>query len=503
MNNPFDLIVIGSGLGGLLSAVIMAKEGYKVAVIEQNKQIGGCLQTFSFGKKIFDSCVHYLGALDEGQIQYRIFKYAGIMDDLRLQRLNLNGFDQLIFGDKETAYPQAQGLENFITQLLPYFPNEEKALTEYTALLERVADSFPLYNLRIGDESEKDWIKDWEVTETLSRLTDNSLLQNVLAGNNLLYAGQRGKTPFYIHALVLKSYIDSAYKCVGGSSQISKLLLKKLREYGGSVFTTEKVERLELRDGQLRRAIAQSGVVYEGDRFIANVHPRKVLEWITDPILRPGYRNRIIRAENTVSAFMINIIFRPATIKYRAHNIYWNKTGDAFDAINYRQSDWPSNYALYFGCDTQYPGYADTLAILTYMHSNEWEQWEATHNRSALSSDRCPQYHDFKQQKAETLLRTVAQHYPELILHITDMKIATPLTFRDYMGTSDGSMYGVAKDVRYPATAQIPVVTKIPNLFLTGQNAGLHGVLGVSITAVATCSALLGREYLLTKMNMS
>ncbi len=127
----FDVVIIGSGLGGLLSAVILAREGMRVAVIEQNKQVGGCLQTFSFEKKIFDSCVHYIGALDEGQTQRRIFQYAGIMEELRLKRMDPDCFDEIIFGEESLVYPQAQGADNFITQLLPFFPGEKKAGTIY------------------------------------------------------------------------------------------------------------------------------------------------------------------------------------------------------------------------------------------------------------------------------------------------------------------------------------------------------------------------------------
>src|SRR5690606_30946485 len=105
----FDVVIMGAGLGGLLCAVILAKEGRKVALIEQNKQIGGCLQTFAFKKKVFDSCVHYVGAMDPGQTQHRIFSYAGIMPHLQIERLNTNGFDQIYFSDSDGPYPIAQG----------------------------------------------------------------------------------------------------------------------------------------------------------------------------------------------------------------------------------------------------------------------------------------------------------------------------------------------------------------------------------------------------------
>jgi len=497
----FDIVIIGAGLGGLLSAVILAKEGKKVAVIEQNKQIGGCLQTFSFDKKIFDSCVHYIGALDEGQTQNRIFQFVGIMDDLKLKKLDAACFDEIIFGENASSFLQAQGSGNFVEQLLPHFPKEQKALQDYIALLKKTGESFPLYKLRNGMGSEKDWIIEQEVSSTIEGLTQNSLLQNVLTGNNLLYAGEKGKTPFYVHALVTQSYIESAYKFIGGSSQISKLLWKKLQEYGGVIFTNEKINRLNIKDKSISNATSLQGNEYFADQFIANVHPKKVLEWLDTPLIKPVYRKRISQAQNSVSSFMVNIVLKPKSLPYQNHNTYWNKTQDTYAAIQQKQDQWPMNYALYFSEDIKHPGFADTLAILTYDTVHAFENWEYTHNRTAQLSERMQDYHEYKQERAHLLLKVVGQRFPEIIKNIQSFKIATPLTFRDYMGTDEGSMYGIMPIAGHNAQTRIPVTTKINNLFLTGQNIGLHGVLGVSIGAVNTCSTILGEAYLLNKIN--
>uniref|UniRef100_UPI003013C27B FAD/NAD(P)-binding protein n=1 Tax=Pollutibacter soli TaxID=3034157 RepID=UPI003013C27B len=105
--HTYDVVVIGGGLGVLLSAVILAKEGKNVCVLEKDKQIGGCLQTFSLNKKVFDSCVHYIGGLGEGHTLNRIFSYAGIMDKLSLKAFDENSFDKVAFGDEDILYPQA------------------------------------------------------------------------------------------------------------------------------------------------------------------------------------------------------------------------------------------------------------------------------------------------------------------------------------------------------------------------------------------------------------
>lgn len=84
----FDFVIIGSGMGGLTSALILAKKGYKVLVLEKNPQVGGALQVFSRDKCIFDTGVHYIGGLDKGENLYQLFKYLGIYDDLRLKSLD-------------------------------------------------------------------------------------------------------------------------------------------------------------------------------------------------------------------------------------------------------------------------------------------------------------------------------------------------------------------------------------------------------------------------------
>lgn len=498
----YDIVIIGSGLGGLLSAVLLAKEGMRVAVIEQNKQVGGCLQTFAFEKKVFDSCVHYIGALSPGQSQHRIFSYTGIMPGLSLKKLDEDGFDRIIFGNEPEIYPHAQGLDHFTEMLTPYFQNAKDALKDYTQTLRTVGDSFPLYNLRNGDASEKEQVSQWDMQTIMKHIPDEKL-RHVLMGNNLLYAGSRDKTPFYVHALVSKSYIDSAYKISGGSSQVSKLLWRKLREYGGVIFRKEQVTSLEEKNGLIQRAVTASGNIYEGKQFIVNVHPAMALQWIDCSLVKPLYRKRIVTAENSVSAFMVNIVLQPGKVPWRNHNIYWNRSADTFDAVNYTARNWPANYALYFGEDAQNPGYADTVAMLTYMHASELEQWSHTRNITAQPSERESAYHTFKEGKAALLIDTVAERYPELKEHIHAFQVASPLTFRDYMGSPDGSIYGIMADVNNQAGTRIPIRTKIPNLMFTGQNIGIHGVLGVSINAVAACGELVGLDYLLQKINQA
>ncbi|KAA5536680.1 NAD(P)/FAD-dependent oxidoreductase [Taibaiella lutea] len=498
--NEYDVVIAGSGLGGLLSAVMLAKEGMRVAVIEQHKQIGGCLQTFSFRKKIFDSCVHYIGALDKGQTQYRIFSYAGIMPDLKLKRLNRDGFDTVLFDDDAGSYPLAQGIEHFKASLSSYFKDSKEELDAYLKVMQDTCNSFPLYNLRNGDASEKAGVSGLSLDDVMLQIKDEKL-RNVLLGNSLLYAGSHSTTPFYVHALVSKSYLDSAYKCEGGSSQISKLLWKQLQSLGGVVYRNEKILKLIEKDGRIVEAVAENGNRYTGRHFIANMHPATVMNLIESKMIKPVYRNRIKGAVNSISAFMMNIVLKPGTVVHPDRNYYWNRSGDSLAAIHYRPEEWPANYALYFNEDKHCPGFAETVSILTYMHVDEMKQWENTTNSAAKPEKRTRGYELFKNQKAHLLLGHVAKRFPEIKENLLSFQTASPLTFRDYMGSPDGSIYGIMADVKHAEKTSIPFRTKIPNLMLVGQNIGLHGVLGVSINAIAVCGELIGLDYLLEKIN--
>ncbi|OBX24359.1 MULTISPECIES: phytoene desaturase family protein [Bizionia] len=496
----YDIVIIGSGLGGLVSAIIMAKEGYSVCVLEKNQQFGGNLQTFSRNKSIFDTGVHYIGSLGKGENLYQYFNYLGIMDGLSLKKMDEDGFDIISFDDDENAYPYAQGFDNFKTQLITYFPEESEAINTYCKQIQETCNAFPLYRLKPG-RPYADGVFNLQVKSFLESITNNKRLQAVLAGSNFLYAGDGYKTPFYVHSLSVNSYIQSAYRCINGGSQITKLLIRQLKKYGGEVYKHHEVENLVYEDGFIKAAVCVNGNKIEGSTFISNIEPKITLNLVGKEHFRKSYTNRIEGIESTISAFSLYIVLKPDSFKYINKNHYHFKTQDAvWNAQHYTQETWPESYMLSMGIKKDNNIYGDNITIMTYMRYEEVEPWADTFNTVAHKNERDQTYEAFKKEKAEIIIDEIEKKFPNIRECIAEYYTSSPLSYRDYIASNRGSMYGYTKDVDKSMQSFISPKTKIDNLLFTGQSLNMHGILGVTISGVVTCSELLGQDYLLDKI---
>jgi all-trans-retinol 13,14-reductase len=496
----YDVVIVGSGLGGLACGTMLAKEGYKVCVIEKNKQIGGNLQTFVREGVVFDSGVHYVGGLDKGQNLYQLFKYLGIMDKLKLRKLDEDVFDAILFEGDPVVYKYAQGYENFIRVLAEQFPEEEAALRIYCDKIKDVCSRFPLYNLRKGDYFDKIEALEIDTKTFIESITSNKKLQNVLAGTSLLYAGEPDKTPLYVHALVLNSYIESSWRFVDGGSQIARYLSRQIVGSGGRIINYTEVVKFVEEGDKIAYVESSIGEKFYGNLFISNLHPAKTLEMTESDRIKKAFRTRINSLENSISVFYVNVVLRPKTMKYVNHNYYYFAVEDTWSVLDYKLENWPMGFAFYYSASSEDTEYCDGVTVMTYMRFDEVAKWKDTFNTVANENDRGAEYEEFKKVKSEMLFDMVEAKFPGFKDSIQSYYTATPLTVRDYIGTDDGSLYGITKDYREPMRTFISPRTKISNLYLTGQNLNLHGVLGVTVNAVMTCSQILGIDYMLEKI---
>lgn len=496
--NKFDIIIAGSGLGGLICGYILAKNGCKVAIFEKNAQIGGCLQTFTRKGVKFDTGMHYIGSMEEGQIMHKFFKYLNLLDNVKLSPLNKNGFE-VIYIDGE-IYKYANGFDNFVETLAQKFPENRADIQRYVDKIQAIANASPLYNLQKINSNifiNTEYVTT-SVNDFIDSCTDNPKLRNVFAGNLPLYAGVKDKTPVYIQALLNNFYFPSAYRIVGGSDIIAFSLAKSIENFGGKIYKNAEVEEFICDEKCMTKIRLKNGKEFESQYFISNIHPQVTISKIHSPLLRKVYRDRIANIENTISNFTVFLIFKKNTVKYLDYNFYYYDNEELWNFPNSKTKESHLNYLYMHQAVKQGEQYAESAQVITYMCYEEVKHWENT-----TVGKRGQAYEDFKRKKAEQIIDKLNQQFPNIKDCISDYYTSTPLTYRDYTATVNGSMYGILRNKNYPMQTRISQRTKIPNFFFTGQNINSHGILGVTIGAITTATEIIGKEKIINEINNS
>jgi all-trans-retinol 13,14-reductase len=499
-----DVVIIGSGLGGLACGNILSREGMRVAVLEKGPKPGGALQSFERNGVPFDTGVHYIGRMAEGETLNRYFTFLGLTGKLKLKRLNTDCFDRIAFDDGE--FPLAQGFENFTEQLLPYFPGSRDTLESYIRTIREIAGSFPLYNLRLpGDTDHElpyrsrsafDFYHQFstihhchcERSEAISPVT----LSSVLSGNNFLYAARREFTPLHIPALINHSFISSAWVPVGGSGQIADLLCDTIRENGGEILTGKEVVSIG-KTAEGFSVVTKDGETILAKKVISAIHPVNTLRMLAPEMVRNAFAIRLNRLKNTLSSFALYIVLKNDTFPQLDHNYYYQSTADTWDTPS--GDGWPGSWLFHTPIVSEEDRFARGVSVVSPMHFDEVRRWAEMPGGTRESS-----YREFREERAERLIRQVESRFPGFRSKIVSMEISTPLTWVSYTGTAEGSMYGIQKDHHDPLGTMIFPNTKIPGFYFTGQSVNLHGVLGTTVGAMMTCGSILGLEYLLEKV---
>ena len=288
-NINYDFVIIGGGFAGMSCAYILAKEGHKVALIEKNIQLGGSLQIFSRDKKILDTGLHYIGGYDEGQNLNKLFNYFGLKDTLQTKRMDEDGYDYISFSDGR-KYAHAMGYEKFISSLCKDFPDEEHAINQFCKKIQEYCQKFPLYELNnnITDDYINEDLRNENAWEYISSLTSNKTLQNVLAGNNMLYAGVKEKTPLFVHALIFNNYICGSYKIITGGAQLIKQFSKNMRKEGVDIYTHKQVTGATFSaDNKISQLLFDNGDKITGKNYISAIHPNETISLFGNEDISP------------------------------------------------------------------------------------------------------------------------------------------------------------------------------------------------------------------------
>ncbi|MDR1760864.1 MAG: NAD(P)/FAD-dependent oxidoreductase, partial [Bacteroidales bacterium] len=254
------------------------------------------------------------------------------------------------------------------------------------------------------------------------------------------------------------------------------------------VIAQSEVVKINCNDHNAVNVQLKNGNKIAGDYFISNMHPQRMVEMLDTNLIRKSYRDRISTLNNTISNFTVYIHFKKDSVPYLNSNFYHYETpADVWSGKNYDKASYPKNFLYMHLCSSENQQFTDTAVLISYMNFDDVAQWKGT-----KIGRRGEDYEHFKKEKAEKLLDLLEKQLPGTRQNIAHYYTSSPLTYLDYTGTEQGSMYGVLRDCNESIHSLVSQRTRIPNLFQTGQNVNSHGILGVIVGSILTSGELLG-----------
>lgn len=459
-----DVLIIGSGLGGLECGALLAQRGFRVLVLEGSHQPGGCMQSFRRGGLHYDTGLHYVGGLAVGQTLHEAFAQLGLLD-LPWERMD-EDFDHVIMAGRHFAFHQ--GYEAFVEGLAKDFPHQRKALQDFAWRLQHITT------------------EDMEVCayDYMRQTFSDDLLLNVVSAAAMKTELRRETLPLFCFAHTLSGYIESSWRLKGDGNLIVNKLTDTICKAGGEVRTDSRVVQLTEKEGRIASALCADGQSYEADYFISDIHPAMLCQLLDGcPSVRKAFKRRMATAENTCGMFTAQLSIRPGAFHYFAHNVF------VYDEPNVWTMTEDNNPVKGVMVSARVPeDGSDALRqidLLTPMTWQECKAWEDT-----KVGRRGKDYEASCKQKTEQCIALAEQFVPGLHDMVEQCYTSTPLTYRDYLGSPEGGAFGMRKDCRAPMLSFHSITTPLPNLLLTGQSVILPGIEGVTMTAFETCSKI-------------
>ena len=508
-----DVIIIGSGIGGLSCAAFLSRIGKRCLVLEQHYIAGGCTHAFVEHGYEFDTGIHYIGNIEKRK------KYLNLITDIPIEwdQIGINNnlvYDEIRIGDK--SYDFRAGKQNFIDDLVEKFPEEKDAIELYVNLCVEVSKKDIFFDLKIAKSIWLSYLINYFASkkfftmnnktalEVIQEITANKELQAVLLSQFGDYGHTPSKASFFLHASVANHYFEGGWYPKGGAAEIATNIIPVIEKTGGRVLVGRGVKNIIIENN---KAI---GVTMDMDAEI-NIYAKTIISACgvinTYKKLLPEYivpKNIIsnikqLGPSGTMIYLFVGMNDTPENLKLRSSNIWhWpTSTGD-YDLMleNFYKNPYDEPIPMFIGfpCakdstwNKRYPGKSNAV-ILTMIDYKLFEQWENTEQ-----GKRGKDYEEFKKMFENRILEEgLYKYYPQCRGKVDYTLVGSPLTFNYYIGSSKGEVYGLDGTCkRYKINDWLRPKTTISGLYLTGCDITTLGVTGGLMSGILTAHVVAG-----------
>lgn len=518
-----DVIVIGSGIGGLTAGATLAKAGKKVLVLEQHDQAGGCCHTYIEKGFEFDVGLHYIGQLHENSLLRIAFDQIS-EGQLEFQELNQH-FDSIHIGqgEEKREYTIISGKYDMMSHLIKQFPDDKEAIetffkimkvcakkTHYLATLKLIPQWISLFLLKSGIAnliSPVFRLSGTCATDFVNTLTSNKDLQVIFA--YLFYGVPPKDSSILINALLIHHYKRGAYYIKGGASEIPFHIVRTIQKYGGNCLVRAQVTQILVNEEKTAYGVkvrkGQEEFEIHAPVVVSNCGIFNTLQKLIPPEIhvKPDIQERLNMMKHGRGSFLVFSGFDGtqeeldlvSTNFWLFKNNDMDKSMEDFFALS--KEDAPDNIPMMFitmpsakdpEAKIRHPG-KSCMTILTMVKYEWFEEWKDTTVRK-----RGDEYHNYKMRFAKNLFDWACTLFPKIKDKLVFQDVATPLTNSHYLGAQRGAMYSAEHNLdrfHAEAVARNRCHTPIKNLFISGQDVFSCGIAGALHGGLLCASAVL------------
>ena len=513
LGDKWDVIVIGSGIGGLTAASLLSVyAGRRVLVLERHYAAGGFTHTFHRPDYEWDVGLHYIGQVRDGTSRVR-----RAFDHVTEGKVSWNAmpevYDRIIVNGQ--TFDLTRGLEQYREGMKRYFPGEVRAIDKYIAAVQSSNRAARLYYAekavpqlvsRIAGGLMRAPFLRWAkrtTAEVLSDLTSNQGLIGVLTGQWGDYGLPPAQSSFGIHATIAGHYFDGGSYPVGGASSIAAAIVPAIERNGGRVITSAEVAKI-LIDGEKAIGVKMAddreflAPIIISDAGAANTFFRLLPgEMACLSSLRDGLRSIPISVAHL--GLYVGIKATDAALGLNGTNLWIYPSLDHDANVARFANDIDSPFAsLYISFpSSKDPDFANrcpgrsTVEVLTFVPFEAFASW-----RDTKWKRRGAAYDSLKQNLAARLQTALERHVPAVAGKIDYAELSTPVTTRHFMNYEQGEIYGIGSTPARYSMRALGARTPIRNLYLTGQDVTSLGVVGALFGGAVSASAVLGKNLL-------
>lgn len=482
-----EVIIIGAGLGGLTSAILLGLLGIKTILIERNPHPGGLLRSYTRQGVDCPVGVHYFGPADEGDLLRQLFDVLGVTKRLDLQRLGDEGIlEKYIFDDFVFDLPSS--IDGFGAALSRCCPNETAAIDTIMKSLSSMSEGLHLNNRGMLPSSPFSFAGfDRSMKEFMTSIGCSALLQRILTVHGFWTGLPMDKCPAYLIMYTLGALLRSSWELGCTGRQMADIYAERAVSEGTELILADPVVRILVDKGRAYGVRLQSGRTLTCNKLIAGIHPKLVVSMLPADAVAGRYRQGLMQLQETPGAVCAHVLVPSSRVPIHRHNTFRiHRTNNVtIDGTFLRTRD------------SGRPGY-NLLTLITGSSYAHWSEWHNT-----MSGNRGEGYLEKKKSIAADMIEVARDVFgPFGDFSIVD--ITSPLSMRDWGASPEGGLYGLMRSVTNDL--QFAVLTRLPvrSLHLVGQNAIAPGLLGVTLSVLRCVGDVVGRsrlqEYLAARL---